>query len=198
MPIKNPIRYIGVASTSGVFIFLLLKLKKRDFSKYVDFLAPIYLIGFFIGIFFMSKLSLIFWERLPFLNLVLFPWRFINLLLISGAFLCAYIVSKFRLKLLLATFFIFIAIFPSRHFWKWQGQIPIDDAYYINYHATYHGTTTAEGEYTPRGVTESVKQFNTPAIEVLEGEAQILNGKNTPNNWQFDVEVKQKSKIKLA
>lgn len=185
---------IGVAASVGVIAFLLMGLRRLKLKNYMDKLALVYMFVFFVGIILMSRFSFILWEQLPFFNLVLFPWRFINLILICGAFLGAYVVDKFRLKIILAAVFIFIAVFPSRHFWKWQGHIPTDDSYYIN----YHGTTTAEGEFTPKGVSESIKEHNTPAIEVIEGEAQIIELNNKLNNWQFAVDAKNESVIKLA
>lgn len=185
---------VGVGGTLAVILFLALKLRDLRLKQYLDQLALTYLFGFFIAIFLMSGYSLLLWEKLPFLNLVLFPWRFINLAVLASAFLCAYVVNRLKLKILTVAFFIFIAIFASRHFWGWVGEIPRSEDYYIN----YDGTTTAEGEFTPKGVSESIKEHNTPAIEVIEGKAQIIGLNNKPNNWQFEVDAENESTIKLA
>lgn len=185
---------LGLAGTLSVLTFLALFLRKLKVKRIVDRLALIYFLGFLIALLMMIVVSKPLWAGLPFLNLVLFPWRFINLLLVASAFLCAYVVERIRIKFLAVVLVVFLAIFPGRHFWGWVGQIPQGDNYYMQ----YDGTTTAEGEFTPKGVAEGIYLRKDPKIEIVNGNAKILDQNVSANNWQFAIDAAQNSLVKLS
>lgn len=185
---------LGLAGTLSFLIFLIVFARGLTFKKSSSVLVLVFVVAFFIALLMMSSISRPVWEGFPFLNLVLFPWRFINLLVVASAFLCAYVLDKFGLKILFALLVIVVAIIPSRHFWGWVGQIPQED----NYYREYDGTTTAEGEFTPKGIAENLSQYKNPKVEIVDGNAVVLDQNISSNKWYFNVDAKQESLIKLS
>ena len=184
---------IGIFHWIIVIFALILTVFDKGKLNQKRFLAGTTGLFFLIGLFLMSEWSVWFWKNFPLLPTILFPWRFLNLLVFSSSVAAAYVISRFK-NLLLGLLFIILAIFPSRHFWGWVGQIPTEASYYQN----YEGTTTAGGEFTPWGISAEIERYKDPKIEIISGEGKIISQKISNNHWQFETMTRDNSVIKLA
>lgn len=165
---------------------------KRKFQK-KELVVFLGIISFLLGFALMGKYSLWIWQNFPLLSNVLFPWRFINLLVFGSMIFAGYTVFKSKSKIV-AFALIVLVIFVSRHFWGWSGNIPKDDEYYQNYSAT----TTAEGEFTPKNLAEGIELLAEKPLEVIAGDANFSNQKLENNRWQFSAITTNGAFIKLS
>lgn len=186
---------IGIVNWLVVLIaaFTLWKFKGR-MKRNLDNLIKLSVIFFAVGIFLMSRSSLFLWEKMPFLSTILYPWRFINLLVFISAICAAFLIYRLKNNLTVALILIISVVYVSRHWWGWVGQIPTSDEYYKN----YQEITTAAGEFIPRDISPIIENFRQPQIEIIEGEAKISKESLVLNNWQFHVDNGKDVTIKLA
>ncbi|MDP2632572.1 MAG: 6-pyruvoyl-tetrahydropterin synthase-related protein [Candidatus Curtissbacteria bacterium] len=63
------------------------------------------------------------WDSLNFLHYVIFPWRFLSLIVILGAILSVLVLDKIRLRLVFGFTLILLAIVTSRHYFLTPTQI---------------------------------------------------------------------------
>ncbi|OGD86864.1 hypothetical protein A2164_04465 [Candidatus Curtissbacteria bacterium RBG_13_35_7] len=185
---------IGIVHWITALLSIIAFLKFRRNLNKIDKLFLISTVFFFIGLFFMSRASIVLWQNLPLLSTILFPWRFLNLLVFSSAVASAYLIFKLRNNKLVSLILIVAVIYVSRHWWGWVGQIPTSDKYYKD----YQETTTDEGEFTPRGISPEIMNHASVNIEILSGATRISNEKLTNNHWQFDTLVLKNSTVKMA
>lgn len=101
---------IGILSTLVILLSIILYLRKRS-SKFLFFT-----IFALISIFFTQKQSLWFWQHIPLITYVIYPYRFLLLTILATSFLAVYIVEKLPIKPITATILIFLVIYTNRHF----------------------------------------------------------------------------------
>lgn len=148
----------------GFFAFLILRKRKNKLVSYLTFS----LISVVFSFIFLTKVSLPIWQNIPLFRFILYPWRFLILIVFFSSMIGAAVIKAFpKYNLILVPFLIFLAIFPSRHYPRPEGYYQIDDHYFQN----YQGSTTIQGEFTPLGLSENIYQYTQPKIGILEGQA---------------------------
>ena len=219
---------IGIVNWLVVLIVVITLLKFKGYmKKNLNYLIKLSIIFFAAGIILMGRFSLILWEKLPFLSTILYPWRFINLLVFSSSICAAFLIYRLKnrfphsfgrgslifaqgslhLRLLRRSFFaqnnlivalilIISVMFVSRHWWGsgWVGQIPTSDEYYKN----YQETTTAAGEFTPKGLSPHIANFTSKRIEILQGQGEIIQQTIENNRWEFKAKTTGDTFVKLS
>ena len=174
----------------AIMIFLR---SKKEFNIRGKTLA-LAILAFGIGVLMMTRQSSFMWQHVPFVYDIVFPWRFLNLLVFACAIGAGFLLNRLSFKLIFGSLLVILVIFASRHYFGWVGQIPADD----NYYKSYQETTTAGGEFTPKNTSPIIRYYAQPPIEVIDGDARIADESLKPNSWQFSAEGQKDSLVKLA
>jgi|SRR5882724_2280760 len=199
--ISNPFSYfadiklIGVASIVLFIVAFICTLIQKKIVKVQKSVIYFFLIVTFIGIFFSSSLSSFFWHIVP-SSFIQFPFRLLSYLIISLAFLIAFIVSQITTKnkkVVIIIVFILLFIFSSLPFLKPKTFFDKGDSYY----ATNVATTTVQDEYMPNWVKEKPTQGANQKIEIIKGQATVQNLLYNNKRITFTLNVKNNSLIKI-
>ena len=193
--IANPLNYFVSYSLIGLgvlFIFLLALIfifKKKQ----KNYLAILFLIFTFLATFLSTSWSSFIWQVIP-SSFIQFPFRLLSYLIITVAFLAAFIVSeikgKFR-KIILTTV-VFVLFFVAAY----QYGVPKDftnkgDGFYF----TNEATTTVRDEYLPIWVKQKDTQRTEEKVQIMSGKGVVKN--IFYNNKQITFRVIAEDKIKV-
>ena len=144
----------------------------------------IYLFLALISFFFVTKFSIFFWENFTILAYVLYPWRFLSVIVTAIAFLTVILVDNLKLKKLLAVLIIFLSVYTSRHYFLKPTQLK---------HNPPTATLTTQSEFDSIWVTE--KTFNARPIVTNTSDAIISNFINSPFSISFKTNTKAPTKF---
>lgn len=164
--------------------FILLKFKKNK-EKY--YLSIILLIFSILAIFFMLPISSFVWSRILLLQNFQFPWRFLAIVVFStavlGALLAEVISSKFRLKSILLSIFIAIAI--SSFYSHPKGYTYNPERFYTG----IYNSTTDTGESAPIWSVRFMEKRPKANLEIIDGYASIKNLQRTSTYHKYKIIV---------
>ena len=169
--------------------------------RQVGFLVPFFVSLSVLAGFFTIGTSVFIWERLPFLQMLQFPWRFLSLIAMSTGFVSGSM---------------FIIFFKERR-WRATGLmwILIVALVVVGFpHAKPRGFVVINGSVTPSSIVTSghqdpsrqlepiwVRQTPTaPAAERLtfiDGEGQVLTSKVTPTYYDFVTESTEATRMRV-
>lgn len=170
---------VGITSYLVFTVTLLFLLKKRVKASSHRLTILFLFVGLF-ATFFATSGSAVLWNILP-VSFVQFPFRFLSITIIVGAFLTAFLFSEFSRKERILALSIFILLTVTS-LWQTFGTIrPIDkpDSFY----ATNLDTTTVHGEYMPRWVKKLPAGWQNDKVITEKG--KIIEVKSTPNTIFF-------------
>ena len=139
----------------------------------------IYLFFALISFFFVTRFSIFFWENLTVLAYILYPWRFLSVIVTVVAFLTVILVDNLKLKRLLAVLIIFLSIYTSRHYFLKPTQLE---------HNPPTATLTTQNEFDNIWVTEET--FNTRPVVTDTSNAIISNLVKSPFSISFKTNTK--------
>lgn len=108
---------IGAIALPIVILSLIILATKRPLA------LLLFLSFILISTFLITSPSVWFWRNLPLLPYILYPWRFLSVIVLSLAFLSAYLVDQVKARLVVATFLIAATIFTSRHYFLKPSQL---------------------------------------------------------------------------
>lgn len=119
-----------------------------------------------LGVFLTLKQSLWIWENIPFLNFIVYPWRFISLIGLCMGFLSVLIVDRINNLRLFAFFVIIMAIISSRHYFlkptQYFSTAPLDiPSGPVEYDTVWSNART----FIPRDLVTSPPSANVYNIE---------------------------------
>lgn len=155
---------LGLSSLVLLFsIFLVIK-KGLKIDKFFLFSV---VTGTFI-IFLNLPISKIFWEIMPFKNLIQFPFRLLSVFLVLLAFEAAFIVDFFKAskKILIIVTIIIFAIISAVPFLT---NIKYED-YPDSYYSTNLSTTTVKNEYMPKWVKKLPENYPNERVYLIGNE----------------------------
>lgn len=156
-----------------------------------------------LAAFLASNLSLFIWERLPLLQYLEFPWRFLSLVAVSAAFVCGFpflLLAPGESRLargLMGGLIVglFLLGFPHA---KPETFLEVGDADYSPWTiATRDISVTTAREYEPIWVRERPQ---TPAVEpltLLGGEGRVLGTWLSPAHREFRVEIVEEARLRV-
>lgn len=138
----------GLLTISGVLAYVLISFKLWKRGQHKNYTILFLGIGA-LGILLSHKYSIIIWYLLP-VAFVQFPFRFLSLLVLSAAFLTAYLLSlqKEFTRYVLALVLMIVLVLNALPFMKVAGFLVQEDSLY----STNEDTTTVKNEYMPRWV----------------------------------------------
>ncbi len=144
----------------------------------------------------MCPPSRIFWERLPQLRFVQFPWRWILSLCTVGTFLAAAVISEARRKWIpgLALILVFGAIDVGIAYTsEWDSNIVKNTADSIRSGAGYKGPA----EYTPLGAQIAHLPTHAPLLTVIRDSDEIDNSSPLNSSFRIDLWTTERKVIYL-
>lgn len=168
------------------------KKKRRIFAFY-------FFVTFLVAVFFMTSLSKPFWEAIPFLPFLQFPWRMNATVLICISFIVAYILdtssirkitSKNVGKLIIACFTAAM-IYVSLPFTQTIEQRKVNESYYLN----FTGDTAVHGQANSIWTDSGKSMPSESLIEVIGGQVSIENLRRSSTRHVFDANVKTDGQI---
>lgn len=174
--VSNSLEYFADVSLIGYVSFvvlllaglILLKEKKAENTKVV-----IFFILLSVGTIVLStSVSSIFWQIVP-AHFIQFPFRLLSYLIISIAFLAAFILSSLKSKrqYLCAGLLISLLAYSAYPFSTPKEFIDKEEGYYY----TNDATTTVKDEYMPKWVKEKFIQRPEKKVELISGKGTITN-----------------------
>lgn len=168
-------------------IFYVIKTKNKNIT--------ILLIVLLALLFFTFSYSNIFWQLIPFTNLIQFPFRIVSIIIPVSAFCVAYLINKEkRQKRLLLVPIYLILIFIS----AWSYLFP---KVYQNYPDTFYSTnqdsTTVKNEYMPKWVKQIPTSMANVKVENLSGKEAINITKNSPNKISFNADLSSETLVEV-
>lgn len=170
---------VGI-STYLIFTITLLFLLRRKIKASSHHLTILFLFVGLLATFFATNGSAILWSVLP-VSFVQFPFRFLSITIVVGAFLAASLFSEFSKKERIVALAIFI---PLTVFSSWQilstvKQINKPDSFY----STNLDTTTVGQEYMPMWVSKPPLMWQQEKVITEKG--KIIAVEAMPNIISF-------------
>lgn len=178
---------IGFASIIGLLttIWTIFKVK----SKEVRYLLCGFLLFGLLALFLTLSYSNFIYEVITTFKKFQFPWRFLSLstfafAVIAPSFL--YLLKEEKHKKLFTVALCIIAILPTYSYWQAKDYKVIPDSFYDK---VYYGTTDT-GESAPIWSVRFMEKEAESRMQVIEGEAEIWEGKRTSVSHSYDVTAK--------
>lgn len=186
----SDINLIGIANIivfliTGIILIVRKKFQRRSVFFYI--LTA-------LSVIFALPLSIPLWNFLP-VSFIQFPFRVLSISIIGFAFLAAFLLNLFRIKvqialgLLLTIVLLFFSsqyILKNEYFDKGEG-----------YYATNMATTTVQDEYMPIWVKKKPLERPDKKIEVTKGEGEITNVFFNSKKISFSLDTKKDSLISV-
>lgn len=181
---------VGISAILVILLsfFLIIKFRSLKQSRIVIF----FLFLDAISLLFMLEQFAFFWKLFPFLQFMQYPWRLLSVLVITTAYLAAFVASKTNMKV--AYLIMFIAVFFGYLYSKPVKYESRSDSYYLSKKEFTEGTSSLGNSFNtiwfqwrPNGVKNK--------IEVTEGSPTIKNFKEKILTYSFDLESNIQSKI---
>ncbi len=198
--ISNPSEYfvgidlIGIISIllplASLVVYRLMRKNKKDSTGIIFLFITVSLIGIFLS----TSLSEFLWKT-PIASLLQFPFRVLALLLVSNAFLSAFIVNFFKgsIRIVVCVVILCVSAYSCISFLKPEEFNDIPDSVY----ATNPATTTVKNEYMPIWVTEFPESQYEHKVELLNGVGEVGNLIEKSNNISFDLNNNTATEIRL-
>lgn len=180
---------VGLVALTAILATLFLRLRSKDKNIIVDFLIFIS----FVSIFLMSRLSSSFWNLVPFVSVIQFPWRLLSVIVFTASYLIAFVIDANKQKWLLVSLVILASIISTSLYIKPVSFIDRPDSYY----ATNEDSTTVRDEYLPLWVKEKAANRADQKIIINNENASILNVKIKPNYYKFTVTSQDNIDVKV-
>lgn len=145
------------------------------------------------SLFFAVEPSLTLWKVLP-VSFVQFPFRFLSVTILCGAFLSAFVVYAVpkKYKIYLSLILIMIFLISAYPFLSYEQTVKDDSFYFTN-----EATTTVQDEYMPKWVKQKPTEHFKAKAEIIEGEGQIKSLSYNSKKIIFDVQSSIATKVRI-
>lgn len=138
------------------------------------------------------KIAAAFWQTIPAVDVIQFPWRMHSVLVFIAAFLAASTIELAGRKTLLASLVIAASVISTILYTKPQAFVDRGDDYY----ATNEDTTNVRDEYLPLWVRQKPAGRADEKITLL-GSGSIISQKIHPANYQAEIITDSPSLIQV-
>jgi len=199
--LNNPARHTGGLSVQiglfheialGVAVFTLLRRNIRDRTSKRIMVFALLVTG--VSLFLMLQPSLFLWENVSFLRQFQFPWRFLSSIVIATSFASvAYVLHRKFFRALVLVPIALLTIFSTVYYWNPPLGFDVirDESVYWNYplNTTYFGETDVIWSAGP------AKSYPKNPVDVIDGEAQILDFRKKSQIHTFNVRVETAARL---
>lgn len=160
----------------NVFIVIYVALS-QVISKQKDKFILLLIIIFTVTAALMTIYAKDFWQNIPYVDVIQFPWRMLSIEILISSILACFLIERSSKKVVLSIIFVIIAILSSWSYINPSAFTAKGDSFY----ATNEDTTTVQDEYMPIWVHErkperaNVKFETNPDVEIIN---QIIKPAN--------------------
>lgn len=160
----NPNAADGISVQLGIVSLFLLASATTAvvFSKKRENIMLLFIALYFIIFFLMTKHSAFFWEKIPIVDVIQFPWRLLSVIVFISAFLAAMLTDYSEKKKSVAILLILGSIFSTFLYTFPSKLVYFPDDYY----QTNEDTTTVRDEYLPLWVKQEANERAATKIEI--------------------------------
>lgn len=201
--VSNPLEYfaglnlIGIVSVvifaSAIILFGVIYKGAYKKSPYFN-LVIMFALLFLLSVFLSSEVSSSIWKIIS-SSFIQFPYRILSLMIISVSFLAAYLsyILFKKVKIVAVVIMLGLVSFSSYSYLSDVTYTDLPDEYY----STNESTTTIHDEYMPKWVKQKPSARPQSKVEVLSGDAQILNIRENSSKIQFETKVSTPSVVRI-
>ncbi len=180
---------LGLVSQAVIVSAIFLRFAKKNRNHVVDFM----LIVVAISIFLMTKPSLIIWQKIPYVDVIQFPWRLLSVTVFASAFFSAFIIQNIKKPRVAVLLIVAAAIISTIFYTKPSAFVNRGDGFYT----TNEDSTTVQDEYLPLWVKEKPQKRATDKIEIVQGNAKILESTIKHSRYRVRIESSGESQVKV-
>lgn len=179
---------LGITSVLVVLasIFLVVKSKKKD--KLIIFLISTFIIIALL----LTNLTKLFWQNIPLVDIIQFPWRMLASEVFVVSIITAFVVDRSHHKIATAFVVAILSIITTLPYTKPAAFTNHPDDYY----STNEATTTVRDEYMPIWVNDKIPERAKSKIE-MEGSAKIINSKILPANYTAQLSLEKPARLQV-
>lgn len=172
-------------------VFLFNFIRSKDKQKYLLLGS---LLFFFASIILMLKQSTVLYNYLTILQKLQFSWRFLSITTFTAAVIGAIFIEKVKIKNknIIIALVIFLTIFSTINYWHAKEYKVYSDSYFEK----AYPSTTDTGESAPIWSVRFMENFPDNNIELLSGDANIVNYSRTSTRHEYLINVKDESRIR--
>lgn len=160
--------------------------------KRIKAIGVFILFFFLLSLFFILEISKPFWDNLPLLNAVQFPWRFSAIAVFVSSIGAGLLIKYLPSKKLMFTLFLILVIYANRNHWKINQVFDPGEDYYLSLKTT----TTSFNEHLPKW-GRVMPKFSPGKLEFLEGGGNIKYLENKSATVLAEVEATTSSKLRF-
>ena len=179
---------IGLAAIAIFISAVAFRIFENKKNLFIDF----FLILFLLSAILMLNVSEPFWNLVPLVDVIQFPWRLLSLVVFASAMLTAYVIGKNNKRHIVALIIILAAVISTVVYTKPKAFVERHDSFY----STNEGTTTVRDEYMPIWVLEKPEQRALQKIEV-EAPAEIVSSDINPAKYQAQIRTPNEIDVKV-
>ncbi len=199
--ISNPIQYFANIELLGfgtllIFAFaLILLFSKKKLVTGHKLLISFFLFATFLSIIFSTSFSSVFWQFFP-SSFIQFPFRLLSYLVITLAFLSAFVISEIQAgikRIILFACLAGVIIFSSTPFLTPKVYFDKGEGYYF----TNDATTTVQDEYMPVWVKTKPLQRAEKKVEIIKGKGSIENISYNNTQTVFSITANEPVHLKI-
>lgn len=176
---------IFIFLTSSIFIF-----KKIIKKQKIKPLPIIFLLISLITFFLMLPNSVFLWEKIHILWQIQYPWRLLSLLILTSAYLSAWLLSQIknrRIQFVLGLFLIFLAFYNNRNYLRPHSPQRFPDINYFQDTPLFNGSTDIAWETRPVWANFSPVWFpQSPVFSPINLNYQVIKDTSSKLNLIFD------------
>lgn len=186
---------LGWVHVTLVFLGIFFTVKLFKENRELFFLSVFIFLYFLASLFLMSSISIPVWKIITILQKFQFPWRFLALLVFTGAFIGAipfYFIKDKKKSIISLTIPIIAIFFIYSYQWKANGFLNLGDRFYKG---VYNGTTDT-GESAPIWSVRFMEKRPKAHIEFITGEGTIKTLKRTSTVRSYKISVSSVARIK--
>ena len=182
---------------------LLLIRRIRVASGQGGLLVSFSLILLLLAAFFASHESLFLWERLPLLQYLEFPWRFLSLAAMSTALVCGFpflLLAPGERRLangLMGVLIVALFLFGFPHAGPETFHDVKDTDYSPQAIAVRDISVTTAREYEPIWVQQRPQTSAAEPLTLLEGEGRVLSVRLSPTYYEFHAEITEEARLRV-
>ena len=180
---------IGLAAIAIFISAAASRILENKKNLFIDF----FLILFLLSAILMLNVSAPFWNLVPLVDVIQFPWRLLSLVVFASAILAAFVIQKSNQGQIVALIIILAAVISTAVYTKPKAFVERPDSFY----STNEGTTTVRDEYMPIWVFEKPDFRADQKIEIYQGDARIISQQIRPAKYNFTIESSSSNKVKV-
>jgi uncharacterized membrane protein len=193
----GPVQLVSVIAAAGM-----LMLGSKLGGRGLPAAAGYFFLVLVSSLFFLSSASSLFWERLPLLEKIQFPWRFLALMAVAGGFLVGATAGALARRgpaaCVLGGAMVVVALAFGWNDARPLASAPVDDGTYSAQRLTStRYQATINHEFEPKWVQQRPAAPAQQKLEVASGAANIVRQDVGQTAYSFTVEASQPSLMRV-